>query len=670
MEKGAGMTTLESLKGEIIKERRQKEAFTGTELMDWVAKGMLQEALEALLFFAPPHAFLIYLEALQEKIRREFIAADECLQERYINFLAELTLGLRSFLPRWNLQNTIRYGSNALTEAQIKAEADKIQALASELAIQAPLVAEKLLTKWNAETAARFKAEQASDPEGEAKALVGNSVNHYLTNLGSALSKSHLRRIAEMRSAGLVTELSNDYAAFLKYAMYLGASFVTCNPVLVDLAWATDPVYWSPIVDSLIAENPEASLEMLARLVTLEIVFANMRLLRPIFLITEGRMGCVSLQVNPKKHGEASAMISEALFLYEKLRAKLDGGVPNVVFKLPGTKAGLEACRALTQRGIGVNITVNFALFQHLPFARAIQEGQAIFSCLAHMSGRLAYPVRDELLAKLDELAAYGISEARAREAAAWSGVAVLKRLYTLLTQKGYLTRIKPLIASLRIYKGSGYENLPSAFPDITEAIGTSIITVFPNVRRAFDALPKVELNPRQVEAPVPDEILSVLTHSEIFKQAYYVADSYWVTKEDERFRPNYELTLEDEQGTATWAPVYNTLTEFCKSYDALTQRILGRKHLIFLRQQARAGKTLSQTTRDAVVSALTNFFDVTVRETLQVLYDAPQDPELALLLQNEAVRKIENFDDEIAALYRRVMAKHCSNSTIPETTR
>jgi hypothetical protein len=274
-------------------------------------------------------------------------------------------------------------------------------------------------------------------------------------------------------------------------------------------------------------------------------------------------------------------MISDALFFYEQLRTRL-GGVPNVVFKLPGTAAGLEACRVLTGQGIGVTITVNFGLFQHLPFAEAMAGGQAIYSCLVEMNGRLAYPVRDELLAKLDELSAYGIDEARAREAAAWAGVAVVKRVYQLLEEKGCdMGRFKPLIASLRIYEGDGYESLPSAFPDVTEVMGASIISVFPNVRRAFDGRGDIELDPMRVERPVPGDVLEVLAYSEIFKQAYYVADRDWVSEEDGHFRPDHELTLEDRTGTFDWVPVNNTLVGFIASYDTFVERILARKCLL-----------------------------------------------------------------------------------------
>jgi transaldolase len=580
---------MKCLTTQIIEEWRQREASARARSVSAEAvvanlssRAKCQERIADLIFFTSPGEFGARLSLLQQAIKSGFRAASPGLQPLWLHFLADLTLSLRSFLPMWNLQNQAFHGEAVLTDIELKVEADRVQALASELAAQAPAAAEQALRAWRAETTGRLKAEQVPDPEREAAVLVGSSVDEYLTRFGQELAHSHLRRLSEMRAAGqTATEVSNDYAAFLLHAMYLGASFATCNPPLVDMAWVADPGHWNPIVDNIIAENREADGDTLARLVTLEVVLANMRLLRPVFLLTEGRMGCVCLQVNPHMHDNAPAMVADALFIHGVMRKRLSGGVPNVVFKLPGTWAGLEACRALTGQGIGTTITVNFGMFQHAPFARAIQEGQAIFGCIVEMNGRLAYPVRDELLAKLGDLAAYGIDEAGVREAAAWAGVAVVKRLYRLLIEKGYdIHRVKPLIASLRIYTGGGYENLPSAFPDITEVIGAGIISVFPNVRRPFDREPCIKLEAQHIHEPVPDHILDVLRHSELFKQAYYVADQDWLFEDDDNFRPHHELRLEDETGTAAWTPVYNTLTEFCNSYDVFVDRILERKEM------------------------------------------------------------------------------------------
>jgi hypothetical protein len=228
-----------------------------------------------------------------------------------------------------------------------------------------------------------------------------------------------------------------------------------------------------------------------------------------------------------------------------------------------------------------VTITVCFGLFQHLPFVQAIQDGQALCSTVVVMNGRLAFPVRDELLGRLEALAAEGISEPQARWAAAWAGVAVVKRLHQLLQEKGVdQNQVRPLVASLRLYEGEAYRALPGSIPDITEVLGTRIISVFPNIRRPVDAQAAVALNPQQVECPVPAEALRILCHSEIFKQAYFVSDREWLAEDDRRFRPELELRLEDEAQVARWTPVQATLAEFIKAYHTTAERLLARRLL------------------------------------------------------------------------------------------
>ena len=654
------MMTAASLRERILAELNRRFEGSGTDLLSYIRQGNVDAALADLVFFTPPSSFPAAADQLRTTIRQQFPSADGAVQQRMLLFLTDLTLWLRSFLPRWNLQDARRYASAALADDQLAAQAAMTQALAVELSCSAPEIARTLLADRRAEIAPQFKAEGVKDPELEAAAWVGGSVKEYLANVSSAMMRSYLFRIADMRNRGeTISEISNDYAAFLRYPLLLGASFVTCNPPLVDLAWVVDPPRWNGVVDAALREQPDASGDALARQVTLEVVLANMRELRPIFLVTEGRMGCVSLQVNPKKHGDAETMITDAQAIYQELRGRLEGGVPNVVFKLPGTKAGLEACRALTSQGIGVTITVNFGLFQHLRFAQTIAEGQALFCTIAHMSGRMAFPVRDELLGKLDELRRHGIDEARAREAAAWSGVVVLKRFHRLLTRRGIdLTRVKPLIASMRIYEGDAYRNLPSPIPDISEVIGVSILTIFPNVRRAFDSLPNVAVNPRQIETPVPDHIWEVLSHSEIFRQAYYIGDPAWGEQDEERFRPQRVLTLEDVAGTAEWPPVYNTLTEFCKAYDVFVDRIEGRRRLMQLRRDVQAEKLSKATDLE---KALTHFDRPTVRETLQLVSAVSPDPGMAAILKSDTVRQALQTpgDDATQALYQQALAQH-----------
>jgi hypothetical protein len=573
------VTITSELRQAITEELKARECYSSDQFLALVEAGLGQEVVESLVFYADPAAFGAELGELRSSLDDRLDKAAPPAQKRFLRFLTDLTVALSSFLPRWNLLSGERH-HKPLAGEQLQAVIEANKALLAQWEARVPALGEELRAELEAYALSRFTAEAADTPQALAEELVDSSLVEYVDNMATAISRSNLRRIAEMRDAGQTrTELGNDYAAFLQYTMYLGASFVTSNPVLVDIAWVADPERWNPIMDAVVSANPQADESVLARLCTLEVVLANMKLLRPIFLLTEGQMGCVSLQVNPKKHGDAESMISDVCSIYEELKAKLQDGVPNVVFKLPGTRAGLEACRAVTREGIGVNITVNFGMFQQLPFAEAIQEGEAIFSCLTEMNGRLAYPVRDELLGKLEELAALGIDEAGAREAAAWSGVAIVKRLEELLAEKGYdLGKVRPLVASLRIYEeGPGYDRLPSAFPDVTEQVGTGIITVFPNVRHAFDEAGEIDLDARRVEAPVPDEVLETLIHSELFKQAYYVGDKEWVA-DDSRFKPAHELVLADEERVFGYPPINATLTQFGNSYDQFVQRILERK--------------------------------------------------------------------------------------------
>ena len=643
----------------IQQERSARQAQAAQDLLPLISQGDVQQALELLLFFLPPHESEHRTRALLVQLDRGFTDMAEPMPSEALRFAVELAKWLWSFLPRWNLQDGARWGKAVLSEAHVTSLASMAAECVRRWSTLAPAAAARLHLEYHADTGRRLKAEAVKESEAEATAFVGDSLEAYLASFRRSVTTSHLRQIAELRHAGAApTEISNDYAAFFPWSFFLGASFITCNPPLVDLAWVADPAGWNPQIDRLLSEELEAEADILARRVTLEIVLANMRLLRPVFLLTDGRMGCVSLQVNPRRHDNPTSMIDDSLSLYDELTERLGGGVPNVVFKLPGTQAGLQACRELTRRGIGVTITVSFGLFQHLPFAEVIRGGTAIFSTLAHMSGRLAFPVRDELLGKRDELARLGFDEGRLRRAAAWSGVLVLKKLHRMLDQRGIpLDRVRPLIASLRIYEGPLHAGLPSPMPDITEVIGTRIVTIFPNVRRAFDACAAIDLRPGAIAEPPPAEALEVLRHSEIFRQAYYAGEGT-ADPQDELFRPEHLLRLEDESATFAWAPVHNTLTEFIQAYDTFVRRIEGRRRVLHLRAWRDGGPAMAA---DEIASAVCDPFPPTAQEAWGLLAQIPPSAQAAAALRAAPVRSLleQNPDQALHQLAASVRSRH-----------
>lgn len=562
------------LRARIAAERERELHLPADGVYQRIAAGDILRATGKLLFHTPPAQFPAVLKTILDAILDLYPGADDVLRRHMLEFLVKLGIDLRSFLPNWHLTQELSPG--AIVEA-----ADRVLKLLSQLERWDGPPRDALLNALRQETRARLKAEGISDA-GELEEmvcrLVGDSLSHYVVMIGEEINRSNLIEVARARFRGdTITQLGNDYAAFLQYAVWLGASFVTTNPVLVKIAWDTDPDFWNQRVDELILSRytPARLRELLAgptdeltravtainSLVTMAVVEENCRLLRDIFLVTEGREGYVSLQVNPKNHRDAEVMIREALELYAGLQERL-GGVPNVVFKLPATAAGKTAAEALTARGIGVNITVNFSVFQEVGFGQVLQRGHALAAYLALMNGRMATPVRDEMKEK-------GVPGGV--EAARWAGVEVARkafhRLYDPPSAGGLgidVGRVKLLIASLRIYE--------DWFPDISELWGCPVMTIFPNVRRAYDAHPR-PFDGQAVLRETPADVLQTLLQSEIFRQAW------WMPGDAEEHRPARVLTLEpaDAEALAQWPPMAQTLGQFIQLYDQMGEMVLGR---------------------------------------------------------------------------------------------
>ncbi len=77
---------------------------------------------------------------------------------------------------------------------------------------------------------------------------------------------------------------------------------------------------------------------------------------RPLYDSTKGGDGFVSIEVSPKLAHDTDGTVAEARRLWKTLNR------PNIMIKVPGTKAGLPAVRQLLREGINVNITLLFAV--------------------------------------------------------------------------------------------------------------------------------------------------------------------------------------------------------------------------------------------------------------------------------------------------------------------
>ena len=385
--------------------------------------------------------------------------------------LAESAIDLRSILAEWNLKNKCRFGDAVCSDGELDEESEKTVALLSSLG-------------------EKKEAKRARDE-------------------ADAIKSSSLTRITRKTLAGECnTHWGNDYASGLRKAMQKGAILVTTNPVLVDVARKDDPEYWTPVRDKLRKQYGTSDPVRLAYAMTIQVVLANARLLRPIWEITDGALGYVSLQLNPKEAKRADKMIEEANWVWDQLEDEL-GGTPNTVFKVPGTAAGIPAAAALTSTAKGVNVTVNFSLPQQIAFAGVIEKNstaKVVFR--TQMDGRLDDPVGEELEAA-------GVSDWE--EVKRWATTAMRQREYRMLNlppEEGGLgfTKSAPLAAS-----GRGPWN-------ITRTIGngpvTVFITVFPDRQVEFDEKRRA-IKADGMWAPVPKGCLEKLYKSHIFRQAY-----------------------------------------------------------------------------------------------------------------------------------------------------
>jgi transaldolase len=90
---------------------------------------------------------------------------------------------------------------------------------------------------------------------------------------------------------------------------------------------------------------------------------------RPLYDMTDGEDGYVSLEVNPHLAHDTGGTINEA----RRLWIALDR--PNVLIKVPATADGLPAIQQLISEGINVNVTLLFGLLRYRQVAEAYIAG-------------------------------------------------------------------------------------------------------------------------------------------------------------------------------------------------------------------------------------------------------------------------------------------------------
>jgi transaldolase len=256
-------------------------------------------------------------------------------------------------------------------------------------------------------------------------------------------SVAYKSRLHEMTQSTR-TRLWNDSASIeeLKASIEHGAVGATCNPVIVLEVLKRELHLWKERIHQLIREMPTATEGQIAWKVVEEISAKAAELLVPAFEQHCGRNGRLSVQTDPRFYRNSEAIVAQASHF-----AKL---APNIIVKIPVTKAGISAIEEATYRGISINATVCFSLPQCIAVAEAVERGLK----RREREGKditTMGPVCTIMLGRLDDwLKVVVDKESLSVDPGIleWAGVAVFKKSYQLFRERGY--RLRLLSAAFR----------------------------------------------------------------------------------------------------------------------------------------------------------------------------------------------------------------------------
>ena len=153
--------------------------------------------------------------------------------------------------------------------------------------------------------------------------------------------------------SGELKKLISDY----------GVRGLTSNPTIFDNAISKTSAY-----DSLIRGMSGNSIDKIFEAIAVADVGAAADLLRPIYDASGTEDGYASIEVSPLLAADTKGTIEEGISLYERLNR------PNIMIKVPGTKEGIPAVRALLDKGINVNITLLFSVENYVEVAKTYIE--------------------------------------------------------------------------------------------------------------------------------------------------------------------------------------------------------------------------------------------------------------------------------------------------------
>jgi transaldolase/glucose-6-phosphate isomerase len=147
-----------------------------------------------------------------------------------------------------------------------------------------------------------------------------------------------------------------------------GLTGVTSNPSIFEKAIGQGQAYDDDLRAFLKAHPKASAVEAYESLAVVDIQSAADKL-RPTYDRLAGKDGYVSLEVSPYLANDTDGTVEEALRLWKAVDRV------NLMIKVPGTKAGVPAVRALIEAGLNINITLLFSIEAYQAVAEAYLAG-------------------------------------------------------------------------------------------------------------------------------------------------------------------------------------------------------------------------------------------------------------------------------------------------------
>lgn len=159
---------------------------------------------------------------------------------------------------------------------------------------------------------------------------------------------------------------SGEFAELIRDCSVTGA---TSNPTIFAKAITGSERYDGQL--RRLAEGGQHDPQQLFFALALDDVREAAHELRPSYDQSGGRDGFISFECTPDLADDTQATIAQALDLWQRLDE------PNVMIKVPATKAGLPAIEELTRAGVNVNVTLLFAIERYEEVIDAYLRGLA-----------------------------------------------------------------------------------------------------------------------------------------------------------------------------------------------------------------------------------------------------------------------------------------------------